>query len=172
MEQRELALTYLLERLHVYQATSGGMGSLSAQGVVFGSPPPGYGQREGQLSGQNGVALPPIVTPPQYQAQAGGGMRGVQPMEMGWPMPGGGMMDRPNESHMEQQTGGGVDPMGPGADVLMGKLLTDVRPWGKKSKNTVMTTKHKKSGFLKRGGGISAGSVNSSVTYTELFETR
>ena len=160
LEQRELALTYLLERLHVYQATSGGFGSLSAHGVAFGSSV----GNNGHLSGAaGGFALPPIVTPPQYQAQAGGGIP--------WPMPSQGVIVKPGGFQFaEQDSGAAEDQMGPGADVLMGKLLTDVRPWGRKSRDTVVTTKSKNGRFLKKGGGISTGSVNSLVTYTEHFE--
>lgn len=177
LEQREMALTYLLERLHVYQASAGGMHAVASGAAMF-TPPmgpaaAGLGGREGQIPG--GIALPPIVTPPQYQAQ-GGAARGRGPVgvglgDAGWA--GGelsplsrGSLRRPEEGSPTAVEG---EEDQPSAEQLMGKLLTDVRPWGGKAKDTVRTGKNKGSTFLKKGAGIHAGAVSSSVSYSQRF---
>mmetsp|Transcript_31038 Transcript_31038/g.73792 ORF Transcript_31038/g.73792 Transcript_31038/m.73792 type:complete len:572 (-) Transcript_31038:333-2048(-) len=174
LEQRELALTYLLERLHVYQATSGGMASMPASGVVFGSPRMATEGSQGKL-GQapvGGVALPPIVTPPQYQAQ-GMPLRGfsvpadaAKPSYSPAPPPSSDYWDAGSDQRegLEEGTAHTAD-----AEMLMGKILADVRPWGQKTKDTVLTSKNKPGAFLRKGAGIHAGAVSSRVSYSQRF---
>lgn len=124
-----------------------------------------------------GVALPPIVTPPQYQAQ--GVLRGVvQPLEMAWPGAPAGQSRHSTPSTAGQDakavSTGGQMPGFPSqeevsAETIMAKLLTDVRPWGSKSRDTVITSKYKGGSYLKKGAGVHVGSVNSSITYSQRF---